>query len=69
MQDCRGKSSIQQEGDSFHQQIGLKFKEETCEMTHLEHSIVWCWNLDTSESRLEIAGKFWVVVLEKDGED
>jgi len=26
---CHGKSSFQQESDSFRQQIGLKFKEET----------------------------------------
>ena len=32
----------QQEEDSFHQQIGLKFKEETSKMLHLEHSFVWC---------------------------
>jgi hypothetical protein len=35
----------------------------------LEHSLVWCWNLDTQESRSEIHGKFCSVVLEKDGED
>jgi hypothetical protein len=29
MQDCHGKGSIQQEEDSFHQQIGIKFEEET----------------------------------------
>jgi hypothetical protein len=29
---------------------------------------VWCWNLDISESKSEISGKFWNVVLEKDGE-
>jgi hypothetical protein len=28
--------------DSFHQQIGLKFKEETINVLHLEHSFVWC---------------------------
>jgi hypothetical protein len=38
-------------------------------MLHLEYSIVWCWNLDTSESRSEISEKFWNVVLEKDGEN
>jgi hypothetical protein len=31
--DCHGKSSIQQE-DSFHQQTGLKFKEETSKVLH-----------------------------------
>ena len=36
-------------------------------MLHLERSILWCWNLDTSESRPEIPGKFWDV--ENDGED
>jgi hypothetical protein len=41
------------------QQNGLKkFKDETCEVLHLEHNFVWCWNLDTSKSRSEIPGKF-----------
>jgi hypothetical protein len=40
IQDIPGKSSIQQEV-SFHQQIGLKFKEETRKVPHLEHSFVW----------------------------
>ena len=38
-------------------------------MLHLEHSFVWCWKLDGSESGSEIPGKFWNVVLEKNGED
>jgi hypothetical protein len=42
IQNCHGKSSIQQEEDSFHQQTGLKFKEETSKVLHLEHSFVWC---------------------------
>jgi hypothetical protein len=36
-QDFHGKSGIQQE-DSFQPQIGLKFKEETSKVLHLEHS-------------------------------
>jgi len=40
--DCHGKSCIQQEEDSFYQQIGLKFEEETNKMLHLEHGFVWC---------------------------
>jgi hypothetical protein len=36
---------------------------------HLEHSFVWCWNVDTLESGSEISGKFLNVVLEKNGED
>ena len=37
------KSSIQQR-ISFHQQIGLTFKEETSKVLHLEQSCVRCWN-------------------------
>jgi hypothetical protein len=33
---------FQQEEGSFHQQTGLKFKEETSKLLHLEHSFVWC---------------------------
>jgi len=40
--DCHGKSCIQQEEDSFYQQTGLKFEEETNKMLHLEHGFVWC---------------------------
>jgi hypothetical protein len=32
------KSSIQQEEGYFHQQIGLKFKEETSKLLQFEHS-------------------------------
>jgi len=53
----------------FSQQIGLKFKEETSKMLHLEYSFVWCWNFNTMESRSETRGKFWNVVLERNGED
>jgi hypothetical protein len=42
----------------FQQQIGLTFKEETSEVLHLEHSIVWSWKLHTLESGSEIPGKF-----------
>jgi hypothetical protein len=47
----------------------FKFKEETSKVLHLEHSFVWCWNVDTSESGSEVSRKFWNVVLEKNGED
>ena len=30
---------------------------------------LWCWNLDTLESKSEITAKFWNVVSEKEGED
>jgi hypothetical protein len=54
---------------TFYQKIQLQFKKETRKVTHLEHGIVWCWNLDTSKSRSEIAETFWNAMLEKDGED
>jgi hypothetical protein len=44
--------SIQQE-DSLHQQIEHKAKEEISKVQHLEHSYVWCGNLDSSETRSE----------------
>jgi hypothetical protein len=40
--DLPWKSNIQQEEDSFHQQTGLKYKEETSKVLHLEHCFVWC---------------------------
>ena len=39
------------------------------QLLRLEHSSVWCWNLDAPGNRSETPGKFWNVVLEKDGED
>ena len=39
MQDCHGENRIQQEEDSFRQQIGLKFKEQTSKTVHLEHGL------------------------------
>ena len=68
IQDSRGKSCVQQEEDSFYQHIGLKFEEETSKMLYLEHGFLWCWNLDASGSRSEITGKYWNMVLKKDGE-
>ena len=38
-------------------------------LDHLDHSFLWCFNLDTSKSRSETPGKFWNVLLEKDGEN
>jgi hypothetical protein len=41
-----------------HQQNRLRAKEETSEVLHLEHSFVWCENLNSSETRSEVSGKF-----------
>ena len=43
---------------TFHQQIGLRFREETSDVLHLRRSILWCWNVNTSEIRWEIPGAF-----------
>jgi hypothetical protein len=62
-------TALNKKKNFFRQQIGFKLKEETGKVLHLEHNFVWCWNLDTSVSRSGIPGKFWDVVLQKDGED
>ena len=46
------------EEESFYQQIGLKFEEETSEVLRLEHSSVWCGNLDAPSNRSETPGMF-----------
>jgi hypothetical protein len=38
---------MQQEEDSFHYQIGLKFKEETIKVLHLEYILVLCQKILT----------------------
>jgi hypothetical protein len=35
-----------------------KAKEETSEVLHLEHSLVWCGNMDSLETRSEVPGNF-----------
>ena len=52
----------------FYYHVGLKNEEETCKMLHLEHSFRWCWNLDDSDSRIEIPGRlemWWWRKMEK----
>ena len=65
-QDFHGKSGIQQEEESFHQQIGPKLKDETNELLDMEHSLVWCWNFDASENRSDLPWEFWNVELKKE---
>lgn len=51
------KSSIvtakadQPEENYFHEHIGIKFKEETSALLHLESSFLRCRNVDTLENR------------------
>jgi len=50
----------------IHQKLGIKFKEETSFVPHLDYNFVWCGKLDSSESGSELLGKIWNVVLQKD---
>jgi len=36
---------------------------------HLEYGFAWCLNLHTLQNRSEIPEHFWIVVLEKAGEN
>jgi hypothetical protein len=38
----------------------LEFKDEISKVLYLEHSFVWCWNLNTRESRpiSQVPGQF-----------
>ena len=38
--------------------IIMGIEEEASEVLRLEHSFIWCWNLDASGSRSETPGKF-----------
>ena len=43
MQDgLSGEIAMTKADGFFHQQGGLKFKEETSKLLQLEHSLVWC---------------------------
>jgi hypothetical protein len=59
------KSSIQQAEDF----PAANWTSGRNEILYSWHSVVWCWNIGTSESSSEISLKFENVVLEKDGED
>ena len=52
------KVAFNKKDDSFQHQIGLQLKKSTSTTLYLEHSFVWCWNFNTSESISEIHGKF-----------
>jgi hypothetical protein len=47
------KSSNKQKEEYFYQKTGLKFKEDTSKMLHLEHSYLSCCSLCTSKWRSE----------------
>jgi hypothetical protein len=49
-----GKAAFDKKKKTYHQQIELKFRDETSEVLHLEYSFVCCWYIDTLEIRSEI---------------
>jgi len=53
----------------FHQQTGLKFKEETRKELNLEHDCVRRWNLDTGHGTCIRNILKVLKCAEKDGED
>ena len=52
------KAAFNKKKNLFYQKIGLKFEEETSEVLRLEHSSVWCLNLDAPSNRSKTPGKF-----------
>jgi hypothetical protein len=59
IQDCHSKSGFQQEAESLHEQIGLKFKEETIKKCQTWSTALYgTETFYTMESRSEIPGKF-----------
>ena len=63
--DCHDKRAFDK-GTLTQANWVLNFKEETYAVLHMEHSFVWCWKLDASESRLEISENF-NLMQEKNG--
>ena len=63
------KAAFNGKNNLFTSKFDLNLRKKTSKVLHLEHSIVRCCNLDTLKSRSEILGKFWNVMLKKDGED
>jgi len=62
------EAAINKNKTPYQQKTGFKFLGKAGKVVHLEHSFVSFWNLDTLENRSETSGKFWNVLLEKDGD-
>jgi hypothetical protein len=51
----------------FTRKLGLSLLKKVLKCYICSKAVcVWCWNLDNAESRSEIPGKFWNMVLEKE---
>ena len=68
IQDCHGKSSIQEEEYSFQQQAAFKLNEETSEMLRLEHNFLKALKPGrfANQNRITIPKNFGNVVLRKE---
>jgi hypothetical protein len=55
---AKAKAAFNKNNKLFNRKLDFKFKEETNGKLQLEHSLVWCRILRTSESKSEIPGKF-----------
>jgi hypothetical protein len=69
VQQYTHSTNIQQGEEYLHQQVRLRFKEESSRSLNLEDGFKWRWILDTSESRSEMPWKLWNAVLEIEGKD
>jgi hypothetical protein len=63
------KAAFNKKRALFASKMDLELRKKTSKMLRLGYSFIRCWNLDASGSTSETPGKFWNVVLEKDGED
>ena len=68
IQNCLGKSNIRQNEGSLHQ-LDLNLRKKLVKCYIWSRVLYGAETYSTSESRSEIAGKFWNLVLEKDGGD
>jgi hypothetical protein len=55
VQHCDGKSSVQQEEGYYHNTLDFNLRKKLEKKLLLEHSFMWCSNLNSSESRQKMA--------------
>jgi hypothetical protein len=53
----------------FASKLYLNLRKKLVKCWIWSHSSLWYWKSDTSESWSETSGKFWNLMLQKDGED
>ena len=63
------KAAFNKKKSLFTSKLDLNLRKKLVKCYIWKYGFVWRWNFDASGSRSEIPGKFWNVVLEKDGKD